>query len=86
MLDLSKNHQVLVISHLPQIAALSDHHYYIEKYEENEETLSRVLKIQEKDRVEELARIIGGVKLTETTRKQALEMLDQGKKLREMRK
>ena len=86
ILELSKNHQVLAISHLPQIAALSDHHYYIEKFEKDDETVSQIIKIEEEDRVEELARIIGGVKLTETTRKQAQEMLNQGKILREKRK
>ena len=72
---ISKGHQVISISHLPQIAALADTHFAIRKDSQRERTITRVEKLTEGDRIEELARILGGVEVTETTRRHAEEML-----------
>ena len=81
LIDYSKNRQLIVISHLPQIAALAEHHLLIDKEELNENTISNIYAIKENDRVLEIARLIGGVNITETTIKQAEEMIQQGNSL-----
>jgi DNA repair protein RecN (Recombination protein N) len=78
---ISKNHQVICISHLPQIAALADTHYVIEKRTVNEETTTIVRKLDDDERIEELSRLLGGVDLTDTTKLHAKEMLEMSKKL-----
>ncbi len=67
--------QALVISHLPQIAAKADHHLVVQKAIEGGRTVSRVRVLDEEERVEELARMLGGKQVTATTRKHAAEML-----------
>lgn len=74
---LAKNHQVIVISHLPQIAALADHHYKISKFVTEDRTYSQIEILDEKNRIDEQARLIGGVLITDLTKKSALEMLKQ---------
>ncbi|MDO5754908.1 MAG: DNA repair protein RecN [Tissierellia bacterium] len=86
IMEISGSHQVIVISHLPQIAALSDHHLLIEKVEGKNESISRIRSIEKKERIEEMARLIAGVDITEITRKQAEEMLEQAESLRKERK
>ena len=81
LIDYSKNRQLIVISHLPQIAALAEHHLLIDKEELNENTITNIYAIKENDRVLEIARLIGGVNITETTIKQAEEMIQQGNSL-----
>lgn len=73
--DLSLGRQVIAISHLPQIVSLADAHYLIEKEESNGSTSSKVFKLDEDRKVEELARLIGGLDITETALKAAREML-----------
>jgi DNA repair protein RecN (Recombination protein N) len=67
--------QVLVITHLPQVAALGAHHLRVSKSLVNEQTLSSIAVLNEAERVEEIARMLGGIELTETTRQHAKEML-----------
>jgi DNA repair protein RecN (Recombination protein N) len=67
--------QVLVITHLPQVAALGMHHLRVSKSLVNEQTLSTIAVLNEAERVEEIARMLGGIELTETTRQHAKEML-----------
>jgi DNA repair protein RecN (Recombination protein N) len=67
--------QVLVITHLPQVAALGAHHLRVSKSLVNEQTLSTIAVLNEAERVEEIARMLGGIELTETTRQHAKEML-----------
>ncbi len=72
---ISRKRQVICISHLPQITALADSHYSINKLVENSKTGSYIKKLTYDERVEELARLIGGIDLTNTTKSHAKEML-----------
>ncbi|MGH8750072.1 MAG: DNA repair protein RecN [Burkholderiales bacterium] len=72
---LGKERQVLVITHLPQVAAAGDQQWQVNKTSANGTVLSRIEVMNEKARIEEIARMLGGVKITETTRKHAAEML-----------
>ena len=72
---LGKTYQVLCVTHLPQVAAAADQQWQVSKKVENGVTLSRIAVLDGKQRVEEIARMLGGVKITETTRKHAAEML-----------
>ena len=72
---LSKTKQVLCITHLPQIASFADHHYLIEKKEASGRTKTTVRALDREDRTEEIARMLSGAKLTETSLKHAEQML-----------
>lgn len=71
----SKGRQVLCVTHLPQIAAMADAEYTVEKRVENERTYTNVLHLDESGRKQELARLIGGSMITETTLAGAAELL-----------
>ena len=73
--QLGRDYQVLCVTHLPQVAAAADHQWQVNKIVENGVTLSRIAVLDGEQRIEEIARMLGGVKLTETTRKHAAEML-----------
>lgn len=73
--ELSEHYQVLVISHLPQIAGQADHHFRIEKGEANGRVITQVRPLPEGDRVEELARMLAGDRVTEAVRANASELL-----------
>ena len=72
---LSKANQVLCVTHLPQIATFADHHYLIEKRESGGRTKTTVRLITGDERTEEVARMLSGAKLTETSRKHAEQMI-----------
>jgi DNA repair protein RecN (Recombination protein N) len=72
---LGASRQVLVITHLPQVAAQGSKHLVVSKTSANGQTLSHIAALDEAKRVEEIARMLGGVEITETTRKHAAEML-----------
>lgn len=72
---LSTGRQIIVISHLPQIVALADTHYAINKNTVNEKTLSTITKLSSEERVKELARLIGGSKISQSTLITAKEMI-----------
>jgi DNA repair protein RecN (Recombination protein N) len=74
MAVIGRNHQVLCITHLPQIAAMADSHYLIEKKVSNMETTTRIRKMVEEESVREIARILGGAKITSTVLDSAREM------------
>lgn len=76
--DLSGAKQVLCVTHLAQIAAMATTHFLIEKTTEDGKTNTRVLPLSHNDRIEELARIISGDAVTETTRRQAQELIQFG--------
>lgn len=86
ILDLSKKRQVISISHLPQIASLADNHILISKEDVDEFTISSTRKIEGNDRVNEIARLIGGVNITEITTTSAKEMLTMAEELRNERR
>ena len=71
---LGRNHQIICITHLPQIAAMADAHYLIEKTVQNNETHSNILKLNNEASVHELARMLGGVEITDAVVKNAQEM------------
>ena len=73
---IGRTHQVICITHLPQIAAMADHHYLIEKSVVNQATISTIHELDQEESVKELARMIGGVKVTDTVRRSAEEMRD----------
>ncbi len=72
---LSKGNQVLCVTHLPQIATFADHHYVIEKHEAAGRAKTTVRQITGEERTEEVARMLSGAKLTETSRKHAEQMI-----------
>jgi DNA repair protein RecN (Recombination protein N) len=73
--NLSRGNQVLCVTHLPQIATFADHHYLIEKKDSAGRTRTSVRLISGQERTEEIARMLSGAKLTETSRKHAEQML-----------
>ena len=76
MYEISNKHQVLCITHLPQIASMSDNHYMVKKYIENEKTFTKIEKINQEKKIEEIAIMLGGVKLTENTLTNAREIIE----------
>ena len=74
LLILQKKRQVIAITHLPQIAAMADSHYLIEKTSDANSTISNIYPLSEKESVKELARMLGGVKITEAVLQNAREM------------
>jgi DNA repair protein RecN (Recombination protein N) len=73
--NLSHGNQVLCVTHLPQIATFADHHYLIEKKDSAGRARTSVRLISGQERTEEIARMLSGAKLTETSRKHAAQML-----------
>lgn len=76
---ISNNHQILCITHLPQIAAMADSHYLIEKKEQNNRTVTQVFDLTVEQSILELARLIGGATITNTTITAAKEMKELAK-------
>lgn len=73
--ELSTKRQVIAISHLPQIVALGDSHFKIYKEEIGDKTVSNIIKLENDERVDEIARLIGGQVITDNTIKAVKEML-----------
>ena len=73
--QLGKRHQVMCVTHLPQVAAQADAQWQVSKAAHAGKTLSSIRVLSEAERIEEIARMLGGVKITETTRKHAAELL-----------
>ncbi len=71
---ISRNHQVICITHLPQIAAMADCHYEIAKSVDKGKTVTRIHALDEEQMVEELARLLGGARITDAVRENAREM------------
>lgn len=82
---LAKERQILCITHLAQIASMADTHFLIQKNSDENQTKTTVTPLDEQSRKAELARIIGGVKITELTMQAAQEMLDMADSLKERR-
>jgi len=72
---ISRHNQTLVITHLPQIAVYADRHYVVRKRVEGERTVSEVRLLSETERTEEIARMLGGLRVTDRTRAAAAEMI-----------
>ena len=73
--QLARSNQVLCVTHLPQIATFADHHYVIEKKESGGRTRTSIRAVEGEERTEEVARMLSGAKLTETSRKHAEQMI-----------
>ena len=73
--SLARSNQVLCVTHLPQIATFGDHHYVIEKKESGGRTRTSIRPVTGEERTEEVARMLSGAKLTETSRKHAEQMI-----------
>jgi DNA repair protein RecN (Recombination protein N) len=75
---LSRNSQVLCVTHLPQIACFADHHFYVEKFQRSGRTLTAVKHLEnQRDRAQELARMLSGSRITDAVLKHATDMLKQ---------
>lgn len=74
MAGIAKNRQLLCITHLPQIAAMADHHYFIEKTTDGVKTVTMLERLSEARSIEELARMLGGASITEAVLENAREM------------
>lgn len=70
--------QVLSVTHLPQVASVADHHFRINKITDGKSTRTGVAKLRNRERIDELARMLGGVAITDKTREHAAEMLKTG--------
>jgi DNA repair protein RecN (Recombination protein N) len=75
---MAKNHQVISISHLPQIAARADHHYFVYKEVFDENTFSNVKLLSDDERILHVAQMIGGNEPSETALKNAQELISHG--------
>lgn len=72
---LGRKHQVLAVTHLPQVASCGENHWRVRKHSEGEQTVSEISILDEIQRVEEVARMLGGEVITDTTRQHAAELL-----------
>lgn len=77
---LGRTHQIICITHLPQIAAMADHHFYIEKNSTDHSTATTITELSEADSLKELARLSGAAQLTESVLANAKEMKDLAEK------
>jgi DNA repair protein RecN (Recombination protein N) len=77
--ELSKNYQVLCVTHQPQVASLADHHFFVEKEAVRNRTEIRVRELKQNQQIEEIARMLTGAQITDTARKHAKEMLKAAK-------
>ena len=74
MARIGRRHQILCITHLPQIAAMADRHFEITKQVEHQDTVTRIHALDDEASVLELARMLGGAKITESVTANAREM------------
>ena len=75
--QLGQSHQILCVTHLPQVAAQGNHHLKVSKSQTGDKTVSQVQSLGRSERVEEIARMLGGATITDTTRRHARELLEQ---------
>ena len=78
--QLAQSNQIMVITHLAQVAAYANQHWKVEKQEQNNQTISNILILNKSERIEEIARMIGGENITPTVITHAKEMLDNAQK------
>ena len=77
---ISRGHQVICISHLPQIVSMADEHFLIEKQSQADSTSTEIFRLSREESIEELARLLGGASITETTLQGAREMKEQARR------
>ena len=78
---LGKSRQVLCVTHLPQVASSANHQWQVTKTTENDVTRSTLKVLNDLERIEEIARMLGGIEITDVTRKAAYEMLTHASKV-----
>ncbi len=76
MKDMAERHQIITISHLPQIAAKGDTHYFVYKDNSSAKTITHIRKLEEKERVSEIAKMIGGAKPSNLALENARELME----------
>ena len=86
MADVARGRQVLCVTHLPQIAAMADTHFSVEKGEREGRTYTQVDRLDRRGREDELARLLGGAQLTDALRQSARELLDQAEQYKREKK
>lgn len=69
--------QIFCVTHQPQVASSAHHHFVVEKYSDNEQTYSNIISLNDNDKIDEIARMLGGLTITEQTRSHAKELLGQ---------
>ena len=74
--EIGQSRQVFCVTHLPQVASLGDNHFRILKLSDGKTTKTAIAKLSKDERIEEIARMLGGVEITQRTRDHAAEMLD----------
>ena len=79
--ELSHHHQVICVTHLPQIACFADQHHSVRKEVKSGRTITSVDRLEKETIIDEIARMLGGVKITEKTRAHAKEMIENAKRL-----
>jgi DNA repair protein RecN (Recombination protein N) len=79
--ELSRHHQVICVTHLPQIACFADQHHSVRKEVKSGRTITSVDRLEKETIIDEIARMLGGVKITEKTRAHAKEMIENARKL-----
>lgn len=77
--EISNNHQIICITHLPQITACGDYNYKIIKHSDEQSTYTTVVPLSKKEKVEEIARLLGGLNITASTLKSAEELIESSK-------
>ena len=75
MYEVSLKHQVLCITHLPQIAALSDNHYFVSKHVLEGKTFTGIRMLTREDKIREIAKMVGGDEISDVTIENASEMV-----------
>ena len=81
---IARKRQVICVTHLPQIAAMADQHYIIEKKPANSKTVTNIGLLSEEESVQELARILGGARITDTVLESAREMKELAESMKKM--
>ena len=74
--EISKNHQVICITHLPQIASMGDRQFCVEKETMDNRTFTKIRQLTQAERVKEIAKLLGGDKITETNIQSARELMN----------
>jgi DNA repair protein RecN (Recombination protein N) len=77
--DLGRTRQVFCVTHLPQVASLANNHFRIMKMSDGNSTRTAITKLGDNERIDEIARMLGGVEITQRTRDHAAEMLKSGR-------
>lgn len=77
--ELGRTRQVFCVTHLPQVASLANNHFRIMKLSDGKSTRTAITQLGDKERIEEIARMLGGVEITQRTRDHAAEMLKSGR-------